>query len=159
MWRFAARASGFYFHQIPGRNPLLLMESSNYGMPDQGSCCRVPLSLRLFSPCQAIWAKPHMLPRCSPPPCQFQHYWTVEYCAYLYFRSSYPSHNNCSWIVTSFSSEHQTMWNTKIRGNYKWAAEPLWAYLLIYKQAITIILAGLIWENKWNNSCKASKCS
>lgn len=119
----------------------------------------VPLSLRLFIPCQVIWAKTHMLSSCSSSLSQFQHYWTVEYCACLYFRSSCPSHNNCSWIVSSFSSEHQTIWNTKIRGNYKWVAEPLWAYLLIYKEAITIIFAGLIWENTWNNPCKASKCS
>lgn len=104
MWRFAARASGFYFHQIPGRNPLLLMESSNYGMPDQGSCCRVPLSLRLFSPCQAIWAKPHMLPRCSPPPCLFQHYWTVEYCACL-----------CSEVLTHHITTALGLWHPLVQ--------------------------------------------
>lgn len=99
----------------------------------RGSCRRVPLNLRLFSPCQVIWAKTHMLPSCLPSSLsQFQQYWTVEYCS-----CSPTSEVLTHHIITALGLWHPLVQNTRpcgiqrSGGNYKWAAEPLWAYLLV----------------------------
>lgn len=102
--------------------------------------------------------KTHMLPSCSPPPSPVS---TVLNCRILCLPllPEVLTHHiiTALGLMTSFSSFRP--WNTKIRGKLQVVARAsLWAYLLVCK-AITIILADLIWENKWNNSCKASKCS
>lgn len=76
--------------------------------PCQGSCWRIPLNLRLLSPCQVIWAKAHMPSSCSPPPClsfNIIELWSIV----LASTSEVLTHH----IITALGLGHSLVQNTR----------------------------------------------